>query len=169
MAHTESLYIAALTATPTQRNKLHDGNTESQIVASNVEWAPAADGDTLSICRIPVNAKILRCSLAYDDLASTSGTANLGFYAGNDATPTSAGTLVDEDALATALDIGGGAVAMTDQRYEVKGIETTKQVAWELAGLSAQPDYGDFTLALTCAALTGTQAGTVAWIVEFTL
>ena len=93
---------------------------------------------------------------ASDDLG-TAGTVDIGFFKQEvDGTYTA----VDADAIANNIDVNSAAVARTDYRFSVKGIETANQSCWELAGLSARPPYGDIYLGLTTD--TGTTAdGTV--------
>jgi hypothetical protein len=156
--------IANSVASPATLNKIKDENSDLRQSKGTVEFTPTADGDTLLLCRLPVRATLDSIRIAADDLASTSGTVNLGFYQ-TDADI----TIIDEDAIATAIDVGGGATAMTEYRYEVKDINTINDRVWELAGLSAEPDYGEVYLALTVAAVSGAQAGTVSFYCDYSV
>lgn len=164
MANTNMPGVAALVASPPTLNKLKDVRSATVVDKGTVEFTPTADGDTLLLTRLPVNATLDSIRIAADDLASTSCTVNLGFYKAD-----SNITIIDEDIMATAIDVGGGATAFTEYRYEVQDINTISQRVWELAGLSTEPDYGEVYLALTVAAVSGAQAGTVSSYVEYTL
>tara|TARA_R110000764_G_scaffold83289_1_gene163766 strand:- start:1607 stop:2113 length:507 start_codon:yes stop_codon:yes gene_type:complete len=168
MAHTETAFISQLTQTPPQRNKTHDGNTPTQKIAGDVEFSTTTAGDTLALFKIPVNAKLVSLKIGNDILATTSGTLDVGFYQGDDLSTTSPGTVVLIDAIVSALSVTS-AIAMTDYRYETLDLNTTNQVAWELAGLTAQPDYGDFVIAVSVKAINTAATGTLAFIAEYTI
>ena len=51
-------------------------------------------------------------------------------------------------------------------RYEVKNINTANQEAWELAGLSARPAYGQMDIVLTASEAT-TAAGDITMYLEY--
>lgn len=120
------------------------------------ELADTANGDIAHVLKLPIDAVITSIKLASDDLG-TAGTIDIGFYKkNNDGTYTA----VSAGAIANNIDVSTAAVALTEYRYSVKGIETANQSAWELAGLAARPAYGDLFLSLTTD--TGTTAvGTV--------
>ena len=121
----------------------------------------ASDNDIILFCEVPVDGFLDSVILASDDLGTT-GDINIGFYPGPGSGVTIAtdADAVDEDAIGTAIDVNAAAVAPTEIRYETKGIETINQRIWELAGLSARPDYGTFYLAGTFSEAT-TAAGDV--------
>jgi len=126
------------------------------------ELPDTADADTAIFEKIQVDAVIATFRFAFDDLG-TAGTVDLGFFKRNqDGTY----TVVDADAMANNIDVNAAAVAMTDYRYSAKGIETTGQTVWELAGLSARPEYGDLYIGITTDTGT-TAAGTVAYDITF--
>jgi len=164
MANTNMPGVASSVASPATLNKLKDTRSHTVTDKGTVEFTPTADGDTLLLCRLPVSATLDSIRIAADDLASTSATVNLGFYKTD-----SSITIIDEDAIATAIDVGGGATAMTEYRYEVQDINSISERVWELAGLSTEPDYGEVYLALTVAAVSGAQAGTVSFYCDYTL
>jgi hypothetical protein len=164
MANTNGPAIANLRSAPSKLADAKDAGSPILCDMDTVEFTPTADGDTLLISQLSVDSKIIAVECAFDDLASTSCTLNLGFYQTDDDI-----TIVDEDALATAVDVGTAAVAMTDYRFEAADINTSGQSVWELAGLSAKPtNYGNLYLAWTVAAVSGAQAGTVSWRVYYT-
>lgn len=119
----------------------------------------SADNDVHLMLRIPVDANITELYFASDDLGST-GDFNVGFYPVNGTVITAVTDTIDEDALASAIDVNTAAVAKIDIRYEVQNIDSLGERAWELAGLSSKPDYAYFYIALTNTAAT-TAAGTV--------
>lgn len=124
---------------------------------SSFELADTANGDIAPFIALPVDATLPSCILGFDDLGSA-GTVDIGFYRKQED-----GTFVevDKDALHDNLDVTS-AVAMTEYRYSVKGIDTAGKKIWELAGLSARPAYGELWLAITTDTGT-TQIGTVAY------
>lgn len=115
------------------------------------------------VFRIPIDATLFSVKMATDDLGTT-GDLNIGFYKkNNDGTYTA----VDDDAIASAVDVNTAATALTEYRFEAAAIETADQPAWELAGLSARPAYGDIFIALTPSEDT-TAIGTVAMQIRYT-
>lgn len=141
----------------TQNDQIHSGR-ERVVVAHDA--APIlADNDIVLMCEVPVDARINSIRLWADDLGTT-GDLNLGFYPGpGSGVSISADTdAVDEDALGTAIDANAAALADVEVRFETQNISTANSKAWELAGLSAQPDYGSFYLAFTASEAT-TAAG----------
>lgn len=125
-----------------------------------------ANNDIVALCYIPVEAKITSVKMWSDDLGTT-GALNLGFYPGNaDVTTLTDASAVDEDALATAIDVNTAATANVEVRFEVKDINTIDDRAWEIAGLSARPAYDHFLLAFTASAAT-TDAGDISVVVRY--
>lgn len=163
MANTNAPAVANRVASPATFSKMKDFRSAPLQDKGTVEFTPTADGDTLLLTALPVDATITNIVIGSDDLASTSVTLNLGFYK----TDTNI-TIIDEDALGTVID-NDGVTAMTEVRFETKGIETISQRVWELAGLSAKPDYGEMYLALTVAAVSGPTAGTVSYYCNYTV
>lgn len=171
MANTQSAYILKAQGSPKNISK-HDAGVGHATVttAGTVEFTPSSANDTCELVRLPAFAKIHRLELATDDLASTSCTLNLGLYEVGEGT--SAGTVIDADCLATAIDVGTAATAMTDYRYEVLDINTANLPLWDLATGYTEAEAledGEVTLALTVAAVTGGVAGTVSWRIEYSL
>lgn len=120
-----------------------------------------ADNTVILLGEVPVDAPILDIIFASDDLGTT-GLVNVGLYPGNiDPALITDASAVDEDCFATLIDVNTAAVAPVSVRYEAANIDTTGKLAWEIAGLSAKPDYPTFFLALTLAAAT-TAGGTLA-------
>lgn len=149
-------HITKMDASPIDRveSRLHGGIKKH--ARDLFEIADTAANDYYLLFKISVDAVISSLRMACDDIG-TAGTASFGFYKKNaDGTYTA----VDVDAIASAIDIHSGAIALTEQRYEAAAIDTALYPAWQLAGLSARPAYGDLYVALTTE--TGTDAtGTV--------
>lgn len=126
-----------------------------------------SDNDIIVLAEIPVNARISSIKFWADDLGTT-GDFNFGFYAGNaDLDAITDADAVDEDALATAVDVNAAALADVELRFEVKDLSTINDAAWELAGLSASPAYGTFLIAITASEAT-TAAGGIAAAIRYT-
>ena len=135
-------------------SRLHGGVLKH--ARDQFELTDTANGDIAHVLKLPIDAVIPSIKFASDDLG-TAGTVDIGFYKKNDDGTYSA---VDADAIANNIDVSSAAVSLTEYRYSAKGIETANQTAWELAGLSARPAYGELYLSLTTD--TGTTAdGTV--------
>ena len=98
------------------------------------ELADTANADFAILFGVPVDAIIDSVIFGCDDLG-TAGTVDIGFYRASADTY----AVVDADAIANNIDVNTAAVAPTNYRYSVKGIETAGQAAWQLAGLSARP------------------------------
>lgn len=127
-----------------------------------------ADNDVILMAELPVDAKITSIRMFSDDLGTT-GDLNLGLYPGRGSgvTITSATDAVDEDALATAIDVNAAATANVEVRFEVKDHNTIADKVWEIGGLSSRPDYGSMYLAFTASEAT-TAAGDLTLIVRYT-
>jgi len=141
-------------------------NKEKVSFAGYTAAGAIADDSVVVLTEIPVDAFISSIRFWSDDLGST-GLFNLGFYPGSKkASDLVVADAVDEDALATAIDVNAAAVADSELRFEAANISTVGKKAWELAGLSARPAYGFFYLALTASEAT-TAAGDMAALVRF--
>lgn len=137
-----------------------------KAVATSVAAPILADNDIVVFAEIPVEANITSIRHWSDDLGTT-GTLNVGFYPGNvAASGLTDADAVDEDAIATAVDVNAAALADVEIRFEVKDINTLGQQAWELAGLASRPDYDFFYVAYTAAAAT-TAAGDISAVIRY--
>lgn len=164
MAQTLGTHITNMDAKPFERvlAKLH-GGTPKRIVLTD-EIPDTANGDSMIVAKVPVDAVLSSVRAAFDDLG-TAGTVDIGFYKkAADGTY----TVVDADAIANNIDVSTAAVAFTEYRFQVKGIETIEQTVWELAGLSARPDYADMYIGLTTDTGT-TAAGTASMIIDYSV
>ena len=123
-----------------------------------------ADGDYFLLCRLPSKARILQFWVSSDDLDSGSNVAlNYGIY-------TTGGSVKDEDIFASAVT-HQGAVAVTDVRFEAAAanISNWQSPLYTLAGDSADPG-GFYDIAATnTAASSGLQAGTLAFMIMYTV
>ncbi len=133
-----------------------------KVALDTVEVADGANADiALTGIRISVESKVSSVLVACDDLG-TGTTMDVGLYKDNgDGTYTA----VLATAFGSAIDVAAAALGLTEIRFETRNIDTVKQRAWELAGLSARPAYGEFVLGLSFPAET-TAAGTVTAIVR---
>lgn len=141
---------------------------EKVVIAEYTAAGALADNTVTLLAEIPVDAKITSIRFWSDDLGTT-GAFNVGLYPGKGSNITIADDTdaIDEDCIATAVDVNAAAVADSELRFEVANITTASHKAWELAGLSSRPDYGTFYLALTNSAAT-TAGGDIAAIIRFT-
>ena len=139
-----------------------------RVALAQFEAAGAiSDNDIIVLAEIPVDARISSIRFWSDDLGTT-GDFNFGFYAGNaDLDAITDAYAVDEDALATAVDVNAAALADVELRFEVKDLSTINDAAWELAGLSSRPAYNTFLIAITASEAT-TAAGGIAAAIRYT-
>lgn len=169
MANTQSAHLASVKGSPPNISKTHAGDGANHKSATgNVEFTPTAL-DTLEVCRIPASAVLRKLEFAFDDLATTSCTIDIGLY--ENGSGTTAGAVIDVDCFATDVDVSA-VVAMTDFRYEVLGIETTGDRLWEHATGFTEAESleeGTVTVVITSAAAVLPLAGTVAWNIEYTI
>lgn len=142
--------------------------THERIALAGFEAEGAiADNDVIVLAEIAVDARISSLKLWADDLGTT-GDLNFGFYPGNaDVAALTDADAVDEDALATAVDVNGAALADVELRFEAKDLATINDAAWELAGLSQRPEYNTFLVCATASEAT-TAAGGIAIALRYT-
>lgn len=162
MAEQKGTHVTKFDAKPftAVESCLHGGVVKS--IVDSFELTDTANGDYAIVAKLPIDAIITSVVFGCDDLG-TAGTVDIGFYKANgDGTYTA----VDADAIANNIDVSTAAVAPTEYRFSAKGIETAKQNAYTLAGLSKRPAYEDIYIGLTTD--TGTTAdGTVYLKVEY--
>lgn len=167
-------YSTAFTAARNKNFPRRRGNyTVKKYVGDTLE-AAVGDADSV-LCfdiRVPVSARITSVLLRSDDCGTT-GALDVGFYKGThayaigDATIPVVADAVDRDAIGTAIDINTAALSGTEIRVETLNIDKTNKLAWELAGLSAKPEYPDFFVWGTLQTAT-TSVGTICLEVEYT-
>lgn len=150
----------------TQQIERSEQNAERAAISQVTLAGAIADNDIIFLAEIPVDARITSIRNWTDDLGTT-GTLNLGFYPGtvNTTTATDANA-VDEDALATVIDVNTAATNDVELRFEVKDINTLAQPAWQIAGLTSRPDYNTFLVAFTAAAAT-TAGGDISTVIRY--
>ncbi len=144
-------------------------NTGEKVSISKYKAAGViADNDVILMTEVSVEARIPSIKLWADDLGTT-GDLNIGLYPGRGSgvTITAATDAVDEDCIGTAIDVNAAVLANVEVRFETQDIEDADQKAWEIAGLTAKPDYETFYLAFTASEAT-TAAGDLLLITKTT-
>ena len=137
-----------------------------------IEAPVTAAADTIILCAIPTDARLLEVSLAFDDLETNAvapdSTMHIGLFTKN--VNTGVFTAVDNDAFAVSVDVFTAAIPLTNYRFSALNIDTATQPTWDLAtGLTARPAYDRMYLGLTTAVSTlGTVVGTVSFRVLYT-
>jgi len=147
-----------------EANPVTISNTRG-ILKAAIDTVAVSDGAAADIAvtgiRIPVDAKITSIVVASDAFGG-SATMNVGLSSDDGG---GVYTAVDADCFGTVIAVDA-AVTPTEIRFETKNINTVKDRAWEIAGLSARPAYGEFVLSLAFPAETAA-AGDVTVIVNF--
>ena len=163
MANTNTPNVAASVASPATVSQPKNVKSITLTTKDTDEWTGTTAGDTLMLCRLPIDATLDSIRIQTDDLGGASQTFDLGFYQTNDDL-----TVIDQNAIGTAVAVAS-ATAMTEYRYETQAITTINSRVWELAGLGARPEYGDVYLALTVETADTAIAGTVTFYCDFTV
>jgi hypothetical protein len=140
-------------------NPMGVAGIQKKIMAHYAAAGAITLNDVVAMFPISVDAVITSVRFASDDLGTT-GLLHVGFH------KVDGTTAVNNDAIGTSIDVKADAVAITEIRYETLDINTIGQKAWELAGLSARPDYDEFLVTVTAAEAT-TAAGDFILIVEY--
>lgn len=163
MANTNLANITLLETDPVKypQAALQKG-TVKKIIDTGETPTILSINDTVTLARVHVEDVIDRFELAIDDLG-TAGDLEVGFYR----TLEDGAAAVDADALINLIDVNAAATARADFRFDTKGIETAGQKAWELAGLTALPDYDFFDIKANALEAT-TAAGTISVFIELT-
>tara|TARA_R100001244_G_scaffold96997_2_gene72623 strand:+ start:4941 stop:5429 length:489 start_codon:yes stop_codon:yes gene_type:complete len=160
MANTNTDAIALIEASPAGFATRKDVASQPLVSKGTASWTGTTALDTLRLCKIPVNATLDSIVVQCDDLGGATTTWDLGLYSGDTF------AVVDLDCLATAVD-GATALARTELRFEVKDHSTINQRMWEIAGLSTEPDYGDFYLVATVKVAATPIAGDVSFYATY--
>lgn len=163
MATTKGTNVTNFDTTPrsTVNSRLHGGVVKSIVDAS--ELGDTANDDSHILAKLPIDAVLKSVKFACDDLGAA-GTVDITFFKKNaDGTYTE----LADGSIANGIDVNAAAVALTEYRYSVKGIETAMQPAYTLAGLSSRPAYNDIYIGLTTDTGT-TAAGTVLIDISYT-
>lgn len=166
MANTSSPNITLLEASP-------HGIADRQVSGSDivrekgtVEFTPNAN-DTCTIARVPTTATLDSLRFATEANGATI-TVDIGFYQVPVTGGSTPGTVIDQNALSTLIDTSTADIDMTEYRFEVADIDTVDEEMWELAGLSARPEYPQVDIVLTVVTGTTPTAGTISWYIEYT-
>lgn len=140
---------------------------EKVVIAEYTAAGVIADNTVLLLAELPVDATITSIRMFSDDLGTT-GDLNLGLYPGRGSSVTIADDTdaLDEDCIATAIDVNAAALANVEVRFEAANLTTASDKVWELAGLSSRPDYATIYLAFTASEAT-TAGGDIAVIVRY--
>lgn len=127
------------------------------------------DTSTLRICELPSNAVVTSIRI-FNDAIANSTSWDVGLYQ----TTLNGGAVIDADVFASAVDISGG-LAGTELRFEAGTtgpIDYIEYRLWQLADLGAatysQDPQINFDLVATANTI-GTAAGTIVFIVEYTI
>lgn len=159
-----------ITARDTTASMIERGlqGVERVAVVKFTSTGAMADNDVIVLAELPVNAKITSIRMWSTDHGAT-GLLNVGFHRADVdvSTLTDTVNVLDEDAIATVIDINTAATNDVEIRYETLNINTIAKKAWELAGVATQPAYGTILLTATLAAVT-TVAGDLNFIVRYT-
>lgn len=163
MANTNTPQVAASVASPATVSQPKDAKSSPLVCSDTASWTGTTAGDTLMLCRLPINASIHSIKIQTDDLGGTNQTFDLGFYQTNDDA-----TVIDLDALGTAVAVAS-ATAVTEYRFETKDHTTINDRVYTLAGLSTPPEYGEVYLAMTVKVADSPIAGDVSFYCEYTV
>lgn len=166
MANTNSPEITLLEATPRGISDRRLSGSKKVLSKGTVEFTATA-ADTLTVARVPVDATLDSLRFAFDALGDTI-TINGGFHQVPLVGGSTPGTVIDVDVLMTVVD-AASELAMIEYRFETQNIDTISKRMWELAGLSARPDYEQVDIVLTVVTGTNPSEATVSWYIEYTL
>lgn len=167
MANTNSPNITLLEASPHGIAQRQLGGSDIVREKGTVEFDPANGDDTLVIARVPVTATLDSLRFATDDNGGTI-TLDIGFYQVPAIGTSAPGTVIDQNALGTVIDTSTADIAMTEYRFETQDIDTIDEEMWELAGLSARPEYPQMDIVITVVGDTTPSEATVSWYIEYT-
>ena len=136
------------------------GAVKKQVCFNFDVAAADSDGSVYGIAQLPVNAKNVVITQFND--AITAGTDyDIGVYQFNGS---DVGTVVDKDCLVDGRD-NSSARTTPIVSYDTT-VEGFGKKLWQLAGLSAQPAYPTFLVAIT-ANTVGSAAGTIGGFIEY--
>lgn len=167
MTTKDSSLVTNFEASPQTMNPVYELGGRKRVAQGTIALATTDldDNDIVMLAPIPVNASITSIKLASDDLDS-GGTPTLAWNVG---LYESDGTVVDEDAYATAVTLGQAATAFTEYRFEAANITTTSNKVWEDGGQTSDPG-GHYYVAMTASAAAATAAaGDIAFMIEYVI
>jgi hypothetical protein len=144
--------LAAKLASATAPMVLQDHNAAVPVTVADVVEVLAAGAANADVCGldiiVPVDAAVDSIVFACDAMGA-SATADINFY--RKTTEPSGPSLViigSVGAVMAALDVSG-AVTPADKRFTVLDIDTVNQPIWQLAGLTARPDYAEIIIGVS--------------------
>ena len=153
MPQTLSTLATNVTANPQVPNEGKQIGKDVKVAFETVTVPDTANADThISGVRIPVNARVLSVQFGCDDLG-TAGTIDLGLFK-RDGRNVNTFTAVSANTFGDNIDVATSAVTIAERLNVAK----MGDLAWDLAGLSAAPDYDHFYVGITTDTGT-TQAG----------
>lgn len=169
MANTNSNLIANAVASPVVHPPAGKNYGRVRIAQDAFEVTAAdfdADGDTIRLCRIPSNARIISIKIGNDDLdGATDSIFNVGV-----ADPD--GTIRDEDFFATLVTQFQSATRLTelfDEALQAANIDEVGETIWEMLDIASDPG-GFFEIVLYQTATAGSaQSGTVAFQIMYAI
>ena len=172
MANTDSNLITNLDASPPVANEVGVSGGRVRVAFDSFSVTGTdfdADGDTVTLCRLPAEARIKRIELmnATDMDSSTDMVFNVGIYDVD-------GNVKDEDNFASALTtFQTTTLAWADVTAEASGaIAVVAQTLWVAAGYTKKADVpkGLLDIVLTqTATVGGVATSVVAFAVEYTI
>lgn len=138
-----------------------------KVAANTVEVATTSldeADDRVMILALPGNARLIDLVLFNDDLDSNGSpalTMDIGLFYGDGVVGQTAGTAIDDDALATAITtLQSANTAGVRIAYEALNIDKIGKPLWEIAGLTKDP--GMIYIGTSVAVAAGTAAaGTI--------
>ena len=156
MGTANSTLVSNFEADPSVHNDVANLHGAMRVAQGTIVVAAgdSDDDDILMLSPVPSNATVPHIFVGSDTLGG-SNTFNVGIY-------TTAGVVVDEDALATAVADAG---AMADVRHEASNINTVGKKMGELAGATSDPG-GYYYIAITMSAAGGTE-GDLSFIIHY--
>jgi len=169
MATIDSTLVANAVATPRVASPvaISGARVRHQKCAFEVTAAQMVNGNIFRLARLPSNARVSSIKIGNDELDSH-GTPTVTFDVGVYDT---LGTDKDSDCYATSSTQLQSAAALTELRYEAAtaNVDKVEKQLWEDAGYSEDPG-GMLDICLTLdAAVATAAAGTLAFIIEYTI
>lgn len=138
-----------------------------RVAANTVEMATTSldeVDDRVMILALPGNARLIDLVLFNDDLDSNGApalTMDIGLFYGDGIVGQTAGTAIDDDALATAITtLQAANTAGVRVGYEALNIDKIGKPLWEIAGLTRDPGVIYIGTSVAVAAATAA-AGTI--------
>lgn len=154
MAEKKAINFASISTGDLMSDAKTEGLISKKFDKYDLGGAVVALNDTISFFKVAVDDRMFSMKLSSTDLGTT-GLLDIGFYRLDGRN--GIGAAVDADALGNDVDVKAAAV----NRSELITIDNIGKRMWELAGLSAKPDYGEFIVAVTVAEASSATAGQI--------